>query len=120
MSSTSAAVLNSQSAGTQPEPLAVQRSSIHVVMVGPTLDAGGQEVQAHDYDPCWASCLNGLIECVGSQLKHLRQIEHVRHRSVANAHVNILAALVAYMFRPHKPSLDLTTEQTHQIATIAF
>ncbi|MBV9675059.1 MAG: glycosyltransferase family 4 protein [Acidobacteriaceae bacterium] len=47
MPSTNAAVLNSQSAGTQPESLAVQRSSIHVLMVGPTLDfVGGQAVQA--------------------------------------------------------------------------
>jgi len=62
----------------------------------------------------------GLIECVGDQLKNLCQIEHTRHRSVINAHVNILAALVAYTFRPRKPSLGLTTEQTHQIAAIAF
>ncbi|MBV9038180.1 MAG: IS982 family transposase, partial [Acidobacteriaceae bacterium] len=62
----------------------------------------------------------GLIECVGDQLKNLCQIEHTRHRSVVNAYVNILAALVAYTFRPRKPSLGLTTEQTHQIAAIAF
>jgi transposase len=62
----------------------------------------------------------GLIECVGGQLKHWCQIEHTRHRSVTHAYVNILAALVAYSFRPHKPSLNLTTAQTHQIATMAF
>jgi len=62
----------------------------------------------------------GLIACVGDQLKNLCQIEHTRHRSVAKAYVNILAALVAYTFRPHKPSLGLTTEQTHQIATMAL
>ena len=61
----------------------------------------------------------GLIECVGDQLKNVCQIEHTRHRSVANAYVNILAALVAYTFRPHKPSLGLTIEQTHQITALA-
>jgi hypothetical protein len=62
----------------------------------------------------------GLIECVGGQLKHVCPIEHTRHRSVANTYANILAALVAYVFRPHKPSLGLTTEQTHQMAAMTF
>lgn len=62
----------------------------------------------------------GLIECVGDQLKNLCQIEHTRHRSVANAYVNIVAALVAYSFRPNKPSLGLTQEQVHQLAATAL
>ena len=61
-----------------------------------------------------------LIECVGNQLKSVCQIEHTRHRSVANAYVNILAALVAYSFHPHKPSLGLITEQAQQITAMAF
>lgn len=62
----------------------------------------------------------GLIECVGDQLKNLCQIEHTRYRSVANAYVNILAALAAYTLRPRKPSLGLTTDQTRQIAAMAL
>ena len=61
----------------------------------------------------------GLIECVGDQLKNLYQIEYTRHRSVTNAYVNILAALVAYSFRPRKPSLGLPTEQTCRLAAMA-
>src|SRR4051812_14774318 len=62
----------------------------------------------------------GLIECVGDQLKNLCQIEHTRHRSPANAFVNIIAALVAYCLRPSKPSLGLTEQdcQTLVSATI--
>lgn len=61
----------------------------------------------------------GLIECVGDQLKNLCQIEYTRHRSVTNAYVNILAALVAYSFRHRKPSLGLPTEQTCRLAAMA-
>src|SRR4051812_40735717 len=62
----------------------------------------------------------GLIDCVGDQLKNLCQIEHTRHRSPANAFVNIIAALVAYCLRPSKPSLGLTEQdcQTLVSATI--
>jgi Transposase DDE domain len=47
-----------------------------------------------------------LIECVNDQLKNISQIEHTRHRSVANGFVNIIAAVVAYTFQPKKPALD--------------
>ncbi len=52
-----------------------------------------------------------LIESVGEQLKHVCQIEHTRHRSPINAYVNILAALVAYTWQEHKPSLHLSDER---------
>jgi hypothetical protein len=48
-----------------------------------------------------------LIETVNDQLKNLCQIEHTRHRSVANFVVNLLAALVAYTYQEKKPSLNL-------------
>lgn len=48
-----------------------------------------------------------LIESVNDQLKNISQIEHSRHRSVFNFAVNIIAALVAYMLQPKKPSLNL-------------
>ncbi|MDR1139206.1 MAG: IS982 family transposase, partial [Rickettsiales bacterium] len=33
------------------------------------------------------------------------QVEHSRHRSPVNFLVNLLAALSAYSFLPHKPSI---------------
>ena len=48
----------------------------------------------------------GLIESVNDQLKNLCQIEHTRHRKVANFMVNLVAGLIAYTYQPLKPSLD--------------
>lgn len=39
-----------------------------------------------------------LSETVNDQLKNLCQIEHTRHRSIANFVVNLLAALAAYTY----------------------
>jgi transposase len=52
-----------------------------------------------------------IIESINDQLKNIQQIEHTRHRSVVNALVNVLAALVAYTYQPSKPSLNLTKKQ---------
>jgi hypothetical protein len=52
-----------------------------------------------------------LIETVNDQLKNISQIEHSRHRSVANFMVNLVAGLVAYTHQPLKPSLNLTNSQ---------
>ena len=49
-----------------------------------------------------------LIESINDQIKNIQQIEHTRHRSVVNAMVNVLAALVAYTYQPRKPSLNLS------------
>jgi hypothetical protein len=46
-----------------------------------------------------------IIESVVDQLKNISQIEHSRHRSVANCFVNLLAGLVAYTFREKKPEV---------------
>ena len=48
-----------------------------------------------------------VIESVNDQLKNISQIEHSRHRSVLNFLANILAALIAYMLQPKKPSIKL-------------
>ena len=48
-----------------------------------------------------------IIECVNDFLKNICQIEHSRHRSVANFIVNIISGLVAYSFLPKKPSLNI-------------
>ncbi len=53
-----------------------------------------------------------VIESVMDQLKNISQIEHSRHRSVANCFVNLLGGLVAYTWREKKPSLNIrVTEQ---------
>lgn len=52
-----------------------------------------------------------IIESINDQLKNIQQIEHTRHRSVINAMVNVLAALVAYTYQPTKPSINLTKNQ---------
>jgi transposase len=53
-----------------------------------------------------------IIETIHDPLKNIQQIEHTRHRSVVNAMVNILAALVAaYTHQPRKPSLNLSKNQ---------
>lgn len=46
----------------------------------------------------------GLIETVNDQLKNLQQIDHTRHRSIANFMVNAMAAIVAYCLSPNKPA----------------
>jgi hypothetical protein len=47
-----------------------------------------------------------LIETVLDILKTEMGLEHSRHRSVMNAMVHVLSCLVAYAFRPGKPSIS--------------
>ncbi len=46
-----------------------------------------------------------IVETVIDQLKNNSQIEHSRHRSVANFLVNLVCGLIAYAHQPNKPSL---------------
>ena len=48
-----------------------------------------------------------IIESVYDQLKNISQIEHTRHRSLANFMVNLLSGLVAYCHQAKKPSLNI-------------
>jgi hypothetical protein len=69
--------------------------------------------------PLWDKLLlrkRALIESVGEQLKHVCQIAHTRHRSVPNAFGHALAALAAYTWHEHKPSLHLTDEERRLLA----
>lgn len=59
-----------------------------------------------------------LIETVNDQLKNIGQIEHTRHRSVANFMVNLVAGLAAYTHQPQKPSLNLTPTQENQLILV--
>lgn len=47
----------------------------------------------------------GLIETVNNVLKNTFYVDHSRHRSVKNFVVNIISGLLAYFFKPNKPSL---------------
>jgi hypothetical protein len=46
-----------------------------------------------------------VIESVNDFLKNICQVEHSRHRSLANFLVNLSGALAAYSFLLHKPSI---------------
>lgn len=48
-----------------------------------------------------------LMETIVDQLKNISQIEHTRHRSVWNFFGNLIAGLIAYTWRPIKPSLGI-------------
>src|SRR3954451_21064972 len=51
-----------------------------------------------------------LIETGLDTLKSEMGLEHSRHRSVINAMVHVLSCLVAYAFRPGKPSISLNSK----------
>src|ERR1700709_23295 len=52
-----------------------------------------------------------VIETVLDILKCEMGLEHSRHRSVINAMVHILSCLVAYAYRPDKPSISTTHQK---------
>ena len=52
-----------------------------------------------------------IIETINDQLKNISQIEHTRHRSVANFLVNLFCGLIAYCHQDKKPSLNLPDQQ---------
>ena len=52
-----------------------------------------------------------ILETIIDQLKNISQIEHTRHRSMANFMVNIVSGLIAYSHQPTKPSLALDLPQ---------
>jgi Transposase DDE domain len=61
-----------------------------------------------------------LSERVNDQLKNICQIEHTRHRSLANFVVNLLAALVAYTYQEKKPSLNLHPDNPAALPATVF
>lgn len=52
-----------------------------------------------------------VVETVLDILNCGMGLEHSRHRSVINAMVHILSCLVAYAYRPGKPSIALRVQQ---------
>lgn len=53
-----------------------------------------------------------IIETITDQLKNISQIEHSRHRSLWNFFGNLVAGLIAYTWRPNKPSLGIRPYDT--------
>jgi len=56
-----------------------------------------------------------MIESINNQLKNVFQIEHTRHRSSFNGFINILCALIAFIFHPSKPSIEMNPEEIKMI-----
>lgn len=54
-----------------------------------------------------------LIETVNDELKSIANVEHSRHRSVANFIANTFSALTAYCFFPKKPSFRMAYSYYH-------
>ena len=52
-----------------------------------------------------------VIETINDQLKNISQIEHTRHRSVANFLANLVCRLIAYCHQRKKPSLHISQQQ---------
>jgi hypothetical protein len=61
-----------------------------------------------------------IIESIMDQLKNISQIEHSRHRSVANCFVNLVAGLIAYTYREKKPSLNIRVKEQLQLPALVF
>jgi hypothetical protein len=61
-----------------------------------------------------------IIESVMDQLKNISQIEHSRHRSVANCFVNLIAGLIAYTYREKKPSLNIRVKEQLQLPALVL
>lgn len=59
-----------------------------------------------------------IIESVNDQLKNISQVEHTRHRSVANFMVNLVSGLIAYTYQPRKPSLKFGVQPLLETALI--
>jgi hypothetical protein len=57
-----------------------------------------------------------VIETVNDELKNICQVEHSRHRSVANFLCNLIAGIIAYQFLPKKPSIKFDKLETNQLA----
>jgi len=59
-----------------------------------------------------------VIESVSGQLKNISQIEHTRHRSIANFMVNLISGLIACTWKPKKPSLNINSAQSRGSAAV--
>jgi hypothetical protein len=53
---------------------------------------------------------------MNEQLKNICQTEHTGHRSFHNFISNIISELIAYIFEPKKPSLNVDMDKIKKIA----
>jgi hypothetical protein len=60
-----------------------------------------------------------MIETMIGQLKAIFHLQHTRHRSVTNFFVNVLAALLAYVFKPKKVNVSFEKNITQKIKLIS-
>lgn len=51
-----------------------------------------------------------IIETINDEIKNICQIEHTRHRSLANFISNLIGRLTAYTFLPKKPAINVEFE----------
>jgi Transposase DDE domain len=73
--------------------------------------------------PLWDKLLlrkRSLIETINDQLKNICQIEHSRHRCVANFLVNLVAGLIAYTWQAKKPSLHIRMPVIEALPTLVL
>ena len=56
-----------------------------------------------------------ILETIIDQLKNISQIEHSRHRSLANFMVNLVCGLIAYCHQPKKPGLAFDLPQLETV-----
>lgn len=59
-----------------------------------------------------------IIETKNDELKNMCQIEHSRHRSLANFLSTLLAGLAAYSLFPKKPTIKYNPLRTNQLSMI--
>lgn len=59
-----------------------------------------------------------IIETIFDQLKNILRLDHSRHRSVTGFIINVLSALIAYCFKPRKPSASFSDLNNLSIALI--
>lgn len=58
----------------------------------------------------------GFVETIIDQLKNILHIDHSRHRSVTNFQVNLLGALLSYVFKPKKVSVPFASLNNHSLS----
>ncbi|MCQ2113700.1 MAG: IS982 family transposase [Bacteroidaceae bacterium] len=56
-----------------------------------------------------------IVETINDELKNIAQIEHSRHRCIANFIVNLLSAIATYCFFPKKPTINIVKVADNQI-----
>jgi len=60
---------------------------------------------------CWLD-KRGVIESVIGQFKEIAYIQHTRHRSLENFFINLLGGILAYVFKPKKPTVSFSKSIT--------